>query len=346
MRAKFKIYVLTSFVVGCLSFTLIPNTRAEDFYKGKSVRFVLGFSPGGGFDAYTRAIARHIGKHIPGNPTSIVENMTGAGSLVAANFLYNNTKPDGLTIGHFHGGLILGQVLERPGIGFEARKFKWIGAPARLEAVCAFSKKSGISTVEKWVSAKTPPKMGATAPGSQTYDMPAILNAAANLPAQIVSGYKGAAEIRLAVESGEVDGSCEGWEAMSVNWKKMFETGEAIVIIQSPSKPLPDLPKVSLAIDLAKNREARSIIQYGIQDISDILRPYAVPPATPNEQVAILRKAFSATMEDPEFLNEMKKARLTVDPMSGEELEKTIASFFKLEPKVLARFKEILVPKK
>jgi len=338
--------VLASLIVGCLSFTVIPNACAEDFYKGKSIRFVLGFSPGGGFDAYTRAIARHIGKHVPGNPSSVVENMTGAGSLVAANFLYNNTKPDGLTIGHFHGGLILGQVLERPGIAFEARKFKWIGAPARLEAVCAFSRKSGISTVERWANAKTPPKMGATAPGSQTYDMPMILNAAANLPAQVVSGYKGAAEIRLAVESGEIDGSCEGWEAMSVNWKKLFETGEAVVVIQSPSKPLPDLPKVSLAINLAKTKESRSIIQFGIQDISDILRPYALPPGTPNEQVAILRRAFSATMQDSEFLSEMKKARLTIHPMSGEELEKTIASFFKLDSTVLARFKEILVPKK
>jgi tripartite-type tricarboxylate transporter receptor subunit TctC len=346
MQAKSTTYVLALFIVGYFFYALIPNARAEDFYKGKSIRFVLGFSPGGGFDAYTRAIARHIGKHIPGDPAAIVENMTGAGSLVAANFLYNRTKPDGLTIGHFHGGLILSQVLGRPGISFEARKFKWIGAPARLEAVCAFSKRSGISTVDRWASAKTPPKMGATAPGSQTYDMPTILSAAANLPAQIVSGYKGAAEIRLAVESGEIDGSCEGWEAMSVSWRKLFEAGDAVVVIQSPSKPLPDLPKVSLAIDLAKTKEARSIIQFGIQDISDILRPYAVPPGTPNEQVIILRKAFSATMQDPEFLNEMKKARLTVDPMSGEELEKTIESFFKLEPTVLTKFKEILVPKK
>ena len=346
MWIKLPSYVLASFIVSCLILVGTPKSRAEDFYKGKSIRFVLGFSPGGGFDAYTRAIARHIGKHIPGNPSAIVENMTGAGSLVAANFLYNQTKPDGLTIGHFHGGLILGQILERPGIAFEARKFKWIGAPARLEAVCAFSKRSGINNIERWISAKTPPKMGATAPGSQTYDMPIILNAAANLPVQVVSGYKGAAEIRLAVESGEIDGSCEGWEAMSVNWKKLLETGDAVVVVQSPSKPLSDLPQVPLAIHLAKTKEARSIIQFGIQDISDILRPYAVPPGTSTEQVAILRKAFSATMEDPEFLNEMKKARLTVDPMSGEELEKTIASFFKLEPTVLARFKEILVPKK
>ena len=133
---------------------------------------------------------------------------------------------------------------------------------------------------------------------------------------------------------------------MSVNWKKLLENGDAVVVVQSPSKPLSDLPQVPLAIHLAKTKEARSIIQFGIQDISDILRPYAVPPGTSTEQVAILRKAFSATMQDPEFLNEMKKARLTVDPMSGEELENTIANFFKLEPTVLARFKEILIPKK
>ena len=346
MSTTFRSYILASLIVSCLIFTGTSNGNAEDFYHGKSIRFVLGFSPGGGFDAYTRAIARHIGKHIPGNPSAVVENMTGAGSLVAANFLYNQTKPDGLTIGHFHGGLILGQVLERPGISFDARKFKWIGAPARLEAVCAFSKRSGISNIETWTAAKMPPKMGATAPGSQTYDMPMILNAAASLPVQVVSGYKGAAEIRLAVESGEIDGSCEGWEAMSVNWRKLLETGDAVVVVQSPSKALPELPKVPLAINLARTKEARSIIQFGIQDISDILRPYAVPPGTPNEQVNILRRAFSATMKDSEFSTEMQKARLTVDPLSAEELEKTIAAFFKLEVPVLAKFKEILVPKK
>ena len=133
---------------------------------------------------------------------------------------------------------------------------------------------------------------------------------------------------------------------MSVNWRKLLETGDAVVVVQSPSKALPELPKVPLAISLARTKEARSIIQYGIQDISDILRPYAVPPGTPNKQVDTLRSGFSATMQDSEFLNEMQKARLMVDPLSAEELEKTIAAFFKLEAPVLARFKKILVPNK
>jgi len=187
--------------------------------------------------------------------------------------------------------------------------------------------------------------MGSTAPGSQTYDMPKILNAAAGLPVQVISGFKGAAEIRLAVESGEVDGSCEGWEAMSVSWAKLFNAGDATVVVQSPAKPLSDLPHVPLAISLAKTKEARQIIKYGIQDISDILRPYAVPPGTPDGRVEPLRKAFLATMQDPDFITEIKRSKLSIDPLSGKELEMTIASFFKLEPTIVAKFKEILLPK-
>lgn len=331
------------------SFAVIVGTSTSAFsqaYKDKTLRFIVGFSPGGGFDTYTRVVARHIGKHIPGNPTVIVENMTGAGSLIAANHVYKVAKPDGLTVGHFIGGLIMGQLIGRTGIEFDARKFEWIGAPAKLEAVCAFTKASGITSAEGWMASKTPVKVGATGPGSETYDVPKILEVALGLPIQIVSGYKGTPEIQLAAESGELAGICWGWEVMKVRWRKALDAGNAAVVLQAVPKPHPDLPGVPLAINSAKTEEARRLIDVGIHDQSAILRPYALPPGTPKDRVKILRKAFDDTMKDPDFLAEARKANLDVDPLAGEEFERIVARLFKLEPALVAKLKEVLLAKR
>ena len=192
-----------------------PTWAQEAFYKGKTVRIVVGFSAGGGFDTYSRAIARHMARHIPGNPTIIVENMPGAGSLIAANYLYKIAKPDGLTLGHFIGGLFLGQVLGQKGIEFDARKFEYVGAAATEHTVCALTKASGITSVEKWMAAGAPVKLGGVAPGSSTPDnAERTLKAALGLPIQVVTGYKGTADIRLAAEGGEVAGACWGWGSL------------------------------------------------------------------------------------------------------------------------------------
>ena len=208
----------------------------EEFYRGKNVRIVVGFSAGGGFDTYARAIARHMGKHIPGSPTVVVENMTGAGSLIAANHIYKVAKPDGLTIGHFIGGLFLGQVLGQPGVEFDARKFEFIGAPISDHVVCAMTKASGITSVERWMAAKTPVKMGGIAPGTSTPDNATrILKAALGLPIQLVTGYKGTADVRLAAEGGEIAGGCWGWDSVSVTWRKALDTGDTVVVTSKDS---------------------------------------------------------------------------------------------------------------
>jgi tripartite-type tricarboxylate transporter receptor subunit TctC len=144
----------------CLTLTPGILLAVAPYYEGKTIRIIVGFSAGGGFDLYARVIARHMGKHIPGNPTIIVENMTGAGSLISANYVYKVAKPDGLTIGNFNGGLFLNQVMEQPGIEFDARKFEYIGAAVTEECAYAFTKASGITSIEKWMASKTPVKMG------------------------------------------------------------------------------------------------------------------------------------------------------------------------------------------
>jgi tripartite-type tricarboxylate transporter receptor subunit TctC len=331
-----------------LSVLIIAGTAAtvsaqEPFYRGKTVRIIVGFSAGGGFDTYSRVIARHLGKHIPGNPTIIVENMTGAGSLIAANHLYRVAKPDGLAVGHFIGGLLLGQVLDQKGIQFDARKFEYIGVPVKDHLACAFSKASGITSVERWMASKTPVKMGGIAPGNSTPDnVTRIIKTALNLPIQLVTGYKGTADIRLAVDGGELAGGCWGWDSIAATWRKGLDAGDVLVVLQGGRKAHSDLPKVPLAGKLAKTDEGRQLIGVGIDDESDIRRPYVLPPGTPKDRVKILQQAFIETLRDPEFLKEAHQAKLGVDPVSGEEVERIVAGLFKLSPALIARLKEVL----
>ena len=325
------------------SLLLATAATADDFYKGKTIRIVVGFSAGGGFDTYARAIARHMGKHIPGEPAIVVENMTGAGSLIAANHVYKVAKPDGLTIGHFIGGLFLGQVLGQKGIEFDARKFEFIGAPITDHVVCALTKASGITSVEKWMASKTPVKMGGIAPGTSTPDNATrIFKVALGLPIQLVTGYKGTAEVRLAAESGEIAGGCWGWDSVKVTWRKALETGDAVVVLQANRKNHPDLQQIPQAIKLAKTEEGRRMIDVGIHGDSDIVRTYTLPPGTPKDRVQVLRKAFEDTLKDPEFLADAKKSNLTVDPVSVDEIQKDIAGLFKLDPGLTNKLKELL----
>jgi tripartite-type tricarboxylate transporter receptor subunit TctC len=314
----------------------------QRFYEGKTIRIIVGFSPGGGFDAYSRLISRHMGRHIPGNPTIIVENMPGAGSLIAGNHIYKVAKPDGLTIGNFHGNQIIGQLLGREGIEFDARKFEWIGVPVKDNTVCALTKASGITSIEQWLAAKAPVKLGGIAPGDTTHDMVRVLQAALNLPIQLVRGYKGTADIRLAAEAGEVAGGCWQWESMKATWRKAIEAGDVTVVLQAGPQPHPELPKVPVVGSVTKSDEARRLIRAGIQDPAVITRPYSLPPGTPKDRVETLRKAFLETLRDPALLAEAEKSKLDVNPVSGEELERIIAELFKLDPALVAKLRETL----
>ena len=318
--------------------------QAQSFYDGKTVRIVVGLAPGGGFDTYARLIGRHLGNHIPGKPTVIVDNMPGAGSLVMANWLYKVAKPDGLTIGHFDGALILGQAIGRPGIEFDAQKFEYLGAAAKEDVVCSISKASGITTIEQWRAAKTPVKFGALTPGATPNNAPETLKAALGLPIQVVSGYKGTSGIRLGVESGEVAGACWSWQSMRVTWRKALEAGEVVPVIQIVAKPFSDLPNVPLAINLATTDEARQLIRAGVQNSGAFARPFAVPPGTPADRVEMLRKALADTLKDPAFVAEADKANLAIDPATGEEMTELVKEVFALNPALLAKLNAALFP--
>ena len=204
-------FALTALASWFLSSPTIAIAQA-DFYQGKAIRIIVGFSPGGGYDALARMLSRHMPKYIPGQPTILVENMTGAGSLLAGNHIYKVAKSDGLTMGHFSGGFAFNQVMGQPGTELDAQKFVYVGAVARDESAIALTKASGITSMERWFAAKTPVKLGTTEPGAFGIDnVIKVIKVALNLPIQIISGYKGTAEVRLAAESGEVAGGC--WQS-------------------------------------------------------------------------------------------------------------------------------------
>jgi tripartite-type tricarboxylate transporter receptor subunit TctC len=322
-----------------------PIFAQEGYFKGKTIRIVVGFSAGGGYDVYARTIARHMGKHIAGNPGIIVENMAGAASLISANHVYKAARPDGLTIGHFIGGLFLQQALGRQGVEFDARKFEHLGVPVKDTYSIGLTKASGVASFEQWLAAKTPLKIGGTAPGSSTDDVPNVLHAALGLPLQVVSGYKGTADIRIAAESGEVAGFCTGWESFKSTWRNALDNGSAFIAVQAVAKPHADLPKVPLAINFAKTPEAKKLIELGAHDAGTLARPFVLPPGTPKDRVQILRKAFADTMTDPEFLADAKKTNLDINPLAGEEVAKTVENIFKIEPVIAAKLKQILLPK-
>jgi tripartite-type tricarboxylate transporter receptor subunit TctC len=268
--------------------------------------------------------------------------MTGAGSLISANHNYNAAKPDGLTIGHFSGGLIAQQLLGQPGIQFDARKFEYLGAPAQDNYAVGLTRASGITSVEEWLAAKTPVKLGGTAPGGSSVDIPKLLAATIGLPIQVISGYKGTADIRLAAETGEVSGFVTGWESFKSTWRRALETGNAVIVIQVVPKPHPELAKVPLAIHYAKTDEARKLIELAGHDAGAMARPYVLPPGTPKERVQMLRHAFNQVLKDPELIAEAKRANLDIEPVTGEELQGIVHRLFNVEPALIHRLKQIL----
>ena len=313
----------------------------QEFYSEKNLVIIVGAAPGGGFDTYSRIMARHIGKHIPGNPGTIVQNMPGAGNLIAANYIYNRAAPDGLTVGLFSGSMIFKHVLGDQGVMFDGKKFGWLGTPAPERHACVLTEKSGIKNLEDWAAAKRPVKIGSLGPGNATSVLPQLLRSVLGLPMSIIEGFKGTSDIRLSAESGEIDGGCWGWDSIKVTWAKGIESGFVRPVIQTTLEPHPDLPNVPVAIQLSKTKEGQDLLKLGFQAYGPSAIAYSVPPGLPPDRLSLLQKAFMATMKEGDFLAEMKKANLVVSPIDGPAITKIIAALYSVEPRLLAKFREI-----
>ena len=341
MKNISKLLLLSALILIASGAPRAVNAQSK-FYEGKTIRLIVGFTAGGGYDAYTRTIGRHMGKHIPGNPAIIVENMPGAGSMISANYIYKAAKPDGLTVGHFIGGLFLQQLLAKPGIEFDAAKFQYVGVPAQDNFVIGIAKSTGIVDVDSWLTSKQVIKFGGVASGSGSDDVPNVLKATIGLPIQLVSGYKGTADVRLAFNSGEVSGLSNSWESTKSTWRKELETGELKLVLQATLKPHPEFPKLPMALNYAKTDEAKLLISTVARVHGPTVRPYVLPPNTPQDRVQIIRKAFMDTMKDPEFLAEAKKANLDINADDGTALEQNVKEILKLDQALVAKLKEIL----
>ena len=320
------------------------SVRAQE-YKDKTLTIIVGYSPGGSFDLYARVLARYIGRYLPGNPTRIVENMTGAGGIIAANHLYNRVKPDGLTIGAWASPLVLQHVMGNEAAQFDGRKFGYLGIPSPYDTVCTFNQQSGITKMEDWINAKRPQKISTIGPGTSTSDIPKLLKAALNLPMDVIDGYKGGADARLAVESGEVDGYCGSWGTVETVWRAAYASKKIVPVLQATLKSNPKYKQIPLAINYAKTEEARELLTVA-DNVHGAQFPFSVPPGMEKGRLELLQRAFVQTFKDRDLLAEAKKSELDVEPVDGPTIAKTLSGLYNLKPATVARLKEILLPKK
>jgi tripartite-type tricarboxylate transporter receptor subunit TctC len=309
---------------------------AQDFYKDKTIRFIVGQAAGGGYDTYTRLIARYIGKHIPGNPTSVVENMTGAGSLVAANYVYGNAKPDGLTVANWNSAFVLNQALGDPNVHFDARKFGWIGAPSKGIPVCVVMGFAGVKTFEDILKSGKTLKMGGTAPGSHSVDLPLMLNKMLGTKFNVVSGYQGTAQVRLAMQRREVDGDCTNWESVIATRRDLVDAkgdDRLLPFLIHTRLEDPEVKNLPLFTDVLKD-EVNVATYKAYMSQMEYQRPLTITPGTPKERLEILRRAFKETLADPEFQAQANKSKLDITYVSGEEIDRIVAEVLSISPRV------------
>jgi tripartite-type tricarboxylate transporter receptor subunit TctC len=306
----------------------------SDFYHGRTVNLVIGYAPGGGYDLYARTLARHISRHIPGNPTIVVQNMPGAGSIKAANFLYTIAPKDGSTFGGFSRGAFIDPLLGRKeGIKFEARKFGWLGSISSEVGVCAFRSGAGIKS---WADMRRKPfVIGSTGAGADADVFPTVLRKMFKLPMKVVAGYGSAAEIVIAIKRGEVDGRC-GWSWSSLlSWNRdMYERKEIDVVLQLAARKIDELANVPLITEVAETDEQRTALKL-IVSRQAMARPFVLPPGVPAARLAALREAFAATMKDPAFLADAKRQDLEVRPVLGADADALIKEVYATPPETV-----------
>lgn len=311
-----------------------------EFYKGKSVELQIGYSVGGGYDLYARLVARHLGRHIPGNPTIVPMNMAGAGSLRLANWLYTVAPHDGSVIAATSRGAAFDPLINEKGAQFDASKFSWIGSANDEVSVCVALQSSGIAKFADVLD--KPLSIGSTGVGDDTYQFPAVINAALGTKFKIVTGYPGGNDISLALERGEVQGRC-GWSWSSIKATRMdwVASRKIIILVQMSLSKHPDLPDVPLIMDLAKTDEQRQIFKL-IFARQVMGRPFLAPPGVPADRLAALRQGFAETMTDKDFLAEAEHGKFEINPVSGERLEALVNEIYRTPPEVAKKAAAIL----
>jgi len=306
----------------------------EEFYRGKSITLAIGFTPGGGYDLYARHLARHMGKHIPGNPTIVPQNMAGAGSLRAANFIYSAAPKDGTAFGTFARTTGLNPLLES-GATFDGTKFTWLGSVTNDISLCVTWHASKANNWENFL--KVPTALGGQAPSSEPDIFANLYKNVFGAPIKLVAGYPGTNEITLAMERGEVDGLCGlSWSTIQTRHLTWLKEKKINLLVQASFKKDPEIGNVPLVMNLTKDTEELQILKL-ILAAQEMARPFAAPPGIPRDRAAALIAAFDATMKDPDYLADAKKSRIDVNPVRGPDIDKLLAELYATPKDVIAK---------
>jgi len=316
----------------------------SDFYKGKTITIIVGADTGGGYDAQGRLMARHIGRFIPGNPNAIVQNMPGAGSLQAANNLYNISAKDGTVFGTVQRGVLTSKITNPSGVHFELTKFNWIGNLSQETAVSLAWHTTPFKTIQDVMQKEM--TVGGTGPTIDTETTPRLLNALIGTKFKVIGGYKGTADVAIAMERGEVDGMGDwSWSNIKTRRPEFLRDGKIRLLLQSSMEKLADLPDVPLAMDFVKNDTDKKVMQLFLAQ-KTVARPVLAPPGLPADRAAALRKAFVDMIGDAQFKADAEKSKLEIDPTTGEAVEKVIALIDATPPDVGKRLAEAIEPKR
>jgi tripartite-type tricarboxylate transporter receptor subunit TctC len=311
-----------------------------EFYKGKNVELYIGYSVGGAYDLYARVLARHLGRHIPGNPTIIPKNMEGAGSLRLANWLYNVGAKDGTVLATIGRGTGFDPLLGSKGAQFQADKFTWIGSANNEVSICVAWKGSGITKFEDTMTKEL--IVGGTGAAADTDQFPRIINGVLGTKMKIITGYPGGNDVNLAMERGEVGGrgsnSWASWKSTRPQW---LAEKKVIVLVQVGVTRNPELPDIPTLQDLAKNEADRQVLTFISADTA-ISRPLVTSAGVPPERVEALRRAFDAAMKDSDFLAEAEKSKTDISPMTGEEAQKIAEATINAPAEVRSRASKLI----
>ncbi len=319
-----------------------------DFYKGKTVRIIVGFSAGGGYDAYSRLVGRHLSKYIPGNPNVIVENMAGAGSILATNHVANVAPKDGTVVGNISGPIILEQLFGTPAVQFDMAKLRYLAVPVEETYLFIVTKKPGVARIDEILGPKGKQVVVGGIPGSTVEHAPIIVRDVLGANIKLVAGYKGTADVRLAIDSGEVEGFFNTWTSSKITSMDKFKSGEWNILAQLGDEPLPDLPfpNIPTIPMLAKNDEQRQLLRYGTSVPNQFGKVYLLATGVPPDRAMALEVAFARAFADKDLLAEAEKGRLEIKPLSAQRTQKLVSEFLSMSPELKTKLQKLIHPGK
>ena len=310
----------------------------DAFYKGKTVELIIGYPPGGSNDVYARLLSTHLGKHIPGQPTIVARNMPGAGSFLAANHMAGAAAKDGLSIAICAPTIALDEKLGTSGVRFKTAQYNWVGRISPLVNIVMVSNKSAVKTVAD--AQKTEVTLGGTGVGSTVSIYPTVMNNMFGTKYKLIMGYKGSSEAMLAVERGEVEGHSTAWEALKTAHPSWKDEGFVTLPVQFSLSRIAELPDVPAAIEFARTPDEKRVLE-AILNATEVGVAFFTTPGAPAERVTALRRAFDATMQDPEFKTDLEKMRVSFAPMKGEDLQKLVAQVSDLPADITEQVRKV-----